>query len=544
MMKKVLLFCFFCGCILQTFAQQQKVYKYVVFFTHKDTQQYVGYPTRFLSPQSLLRRQNQGIAINSQDYPVSSALLDTLKMAGYTTHGVSRWLNCAVVFSDKKDEQQRLKQLYGVKSAEWVGYGYKSIKNKPTEAEQPAEKKKKAPKAHTVYGKSWWQVEMIGAHRLHEKGLQGKDVLVAVIDAGFKNANRIGVLEKAMLQVAATYDFVDLEPNVFDDDEHGTSVWSCMAANDTFNLIGTAPQASYLLLRSEDAQTEFPVEEFYWVIAAEFADSAGADIINSSLGYTDFDNEMFNHNSKQVFMQSTWISKGAAIASEKGLLVINSSGNEGDKDWQIVAFPGDVDEVITVGAVDADGFVASFSSIGVKGSKYLKPDVAAPGKGVFVASADGEVFPGNGTSYACPILTGGMACLWPLFKSMPQKQIKSLLALSSNDYNQPNIYSGYGLPDLSLLHAFVTTAKTDTIFDMRKLSDKYWHIAGNVTQPSIIEITILNERGESVQTQLLPVDKPGSFRLKLHQSDATNPGNYRLVCTMQQKRMTLPFLIK
>lgn len=542
-MKKALLIGFFYSLIFQVFAERQMVYKYAVFFTHKDNQVYhYNHLTTFLSEKATARKQQQGIAIDERDLPVSMALLDTLKAAGFIVNGVSRWLNCAIVFSDKKNDEPRLKALYGVKAAELVGYEYKRSKP-PIDLDLSMFGTKKEPDSLTLYGKAWWQNNMIGANQLHQNGLLGQGVTVAVIDAGFKHADRIEVLKNAMPQVIATYDFVDRELNVFDDDEHGTAVWSCMAANDSFFLVGTAPRAAYLLLRSEDAGTEFPVEEFYWIVAAEFADSAGADMISSSLGYTEFDNERFNHTDKDMFRLNTWISKGAKIAIEKGLLVVNSSGNEGDKDWKLLAFPADVDEVITVGAVDANGFVADFSSVGVKGGKCLKPDAMAPGKGVYVVSASGNVYAGNGTSYSCPILAGGLACLWPLLKGFPQQQVKQLLALSSNYYNEPGIYAGHGIPDLWLLYQFALAKNTDTIFDVRKLNNKYLHLAGNVSQPTELIINISTDNKEVLISQNIAIEKSGCFRVELNKSNALKPGSYQLMYNIQQKKYTLPFKI-
>ncbi len=543
-MKKALLVGFLLGLTFQVFAERQMIYKYVVFFAHKDNQAYhYNHTTSFLSEKSIQRKQLQGIIIDERDLPVSRVLLDTLTAAGFVVQGVSRWLNCAIVFSDKKNEEQRLKELYGVRAAELVGYAYKRSK-KTIDSDLSMLGSNKEPDTLNVYGKAWWQINMIGVNQLHQSGLLGQGVTVAVIDAGFKHADRIEVLKNAMPRVMATYDFVDQEFQVFDDDEHGTAVWSCMAANDSFFLVGTAPQASYLLLRSEDAGTEFPVEEFYWVMAAEFADSAGADIISSSLGYTEFDDERFNHSHKEVFKLSAWISKGAKMAAEKGLLVINSSGNEGDNDWKIMAFPADVDEVITVGAVDADGVVADFSSTGVKGGKYLKPDLMAPGKAVYVVSANGNVHTGNGTSYACPIFAGGIACLWPVLKSLPQQKIKQLLALSSNYYDEPGIYAGYGVPDLLLFYQFAVAQNTDTIFNVCKLNNKYLHLAGNVTSPTELVVAIVNEKDGPLSNHTVAIEKAGCFRVALNQTNSLKPGNYQLQYQMQQKKYTLPFQIK
>ncbi|MES2690398.1 MAG: S8 family serine peptidase, partial [Bacteroidota bacterium] len=456
-MKKYLFVVFgFIVCVT-TQAQSQRMYKYVVFFADKDTlAHHPAKPETFLSAKAITRKKEQRIAIDATDLPVTPAYLDAIsKDTDFTVHNTSRWFNCAVIFTTRKDAVASLQTMKGVRQVMDVGYSTVR-KSKPSPVnldamiaslEQKFVRRNRKETDTNIYGAGLSQAAMLNVPQLHKIGLNGYTTTIAIIDAGFSKANTHKVFANTLKNVMATYDFVDMEQNVFNDDDHGTAVWSCIGASDSFNFVGTAPSAKYILLRSEDAPTEFPVEEFYWAIAAEFADSMGVDLISSSLGYNEFGDARYNYTQKHLNGKTAWITKAATLASQKGILVVNSGGNEGDNMWKQITFPADADEVISVGAVDKNDHLSDFSSLGLTADKRIKPNLVAMGESVAIASELGNVYTGNGTSYSCPILAGGIACLWPELKKHAQADIKNILQLSASNYYKPNKYFGYGIPD-------------------------------------------------------------------------------------------------
>ena len=551
---RFILLLFICGAIKAN-AQQKMVYKFAVFFNNKDTVTYpISNPELYLSAKSIARKQQQNIGFDMLDVPVNSINIKAIIKAGFNVHNTSRWFNCAIVFSDDKQAADSLKKIIGVKQVIDVGFSVKKTiaqNNKEVNmGEMISQLEQKFPKVNdknkqdsNIYGAGFAQAEMLNATVLHQINLNGSGVTIAVIDAGYRNANKHVVFKHALKQVIATYDFVDMETNVFDNDDHGTAVWSCLAANDTFNFIGTAPSAKYVLLRSEDATTEFPVEEFYWAISAEYADSIGADIISSSLGYNEFDHDKYNYEQKHLDGKTTWITQAANLASKKGLFVINSAGNEGDNAWKQIAFPGDANDVITVGAVDKKQRFAGFSSIGLTADGRIKPDLMALGENVTIASEMGSIYEGDGTSYSCPILAGGIACLWPLIKNNNATQIINWLHMSGSYYYKPNKYFGYGVPNLYLVYQFAINYPKDTLIDVRVLDDKNHHLTYYANHNEKLKIILVNALGKQVFSQTENVKHPGMIRFKLHGSKKLKRGDYIIQISSDDKKTAQRFVV-
>jgi len=545
---RFILLLFICGAITAN-AQQKIAYKFAVFFNNKDTVTYpILNPELYLSAKSIARKQQQNIGIDMLDVPVSSVYINALIKAGFNVHNTSRWFNCAIVFSDNKQAADSLKKILGVTQVIDVGFSVKKSIAQNSKAvdmgEMISQLELNFPKVNdkikqdsNIYGSGFAQAEMINATGLHQINLNGSGVTIAIIDAGYRNANKHIVFKHALKQVIATYDFVDMETNVFDNDDHGTAVWSCLAANDTFSFIGSAPSANYVLLRSEDATTEFPVEEFYWAIAAEYADSIGADIISSSLGYNEFDHDKYNYEQRHLDGKTTWITQAASLASQKGLFVINSAGNEGDNAWKQIAFPADANDVITVGAVDKKLRFAGFSSIGLTADGRIKPDLMALGENATIASEMGSIYEGDGTSYSCPILAGGIACLWPLIKNNNATQIINWLHMSGSYYYKPNKYFGYGVPDLYLVYQFAINYQKDTLLDVRVLDDKNHHLTYYANHKEKLKIILVNALGKPVFSQTENVKQPGMIRFKLHGSKKLKRGDYIIQISSDDKKV-------
>jgi hypothetical protein len=296
------------------------------------------------------------------------------------------------------------------------------------------------------YGYAEAQIKMLNGIKLHEEGYRGKGMQVAVIDAGFMNADRMSVFASA--DITGTHNVVAPGESVYNDEGHGTKAFSCLAANMPGFMTGTAPEASYWLIKSEDARSEYPIEEDYWTAAAEFADSVGVKVISSSLGYFMFDEEALNYDRSLLDGKTAFITRAAEMAAEKGILLFISAGNEGGGDWEKITFPSDAENVFTVGAVTSEKGKSSFSSVGFTADGRVKPDAVALGTGVTVMDCNGNVRSGNGTSFATPVLAGLGICLWQALPWLSNKEIIGLIQRVSSQYKRPDIETGYGIPDM------------------------------------------------------------------------------------------------
>jgi subtilisin family serine protease len=244
------------------------------------------------------------------------------------------------------------------------------------------------------------------ADNLHSAGYRGKGIEIGVIDAGFTNFDVIPEFET--VDLLGYSNFVP-EGDMFATSDHGTKVLSAMAVNQPGLMMGSAPEASYWLLRSEDVTSEFPVEEDYWIRAIEFADSIGLDIINTSLGYYEFDDLILNYTHDDLTGEVSLMSRAADLAYEKGMIIVVSAGNEGNKPWQKSTPPGDAKNVIAVGAIGTDSIIAPFSSYGELADGRIKPDLVSIGRGTITINQFGEVVRTNGTSLSSPFLAGLIA---------------------------------------------------------------------------------------------------------------------------------------
>ena len=402
-------------------------------------------PEEFLSARALERRTRQGIPVDSTDLPVCSEYLRQLSALGADIVTASKWCNTVVVAAGDSSVVSRLDSLSFVKGVKkvWEQYpdsGFPPGKNRRKEVTDKWEK------AEDRYGKAAVQVRMHHGDSLHAAGYRGGGMHIAIIDAGFRNADEVKLLEG--VNILGTRDFVNPSSDIYAEHNHGTKVLSCMAADKEQVLVGSAPEASYWLLRSEDADTEQPVEEDYWAAAAEFADSVGVDVINTSLGYYSFDDSRDDYKYRHLDGRTSMMSAAASAAARKGMLVVVSAGNSGMDSWKKITPPADAFGVLSVGAVEADSINAPFSSVGDTADGRIKPEVMSLGTDVAVAGSDGDVITCSGTSFACPVLCGLAACLW---QACPHLSVHELIGaiLSAGDRSDcPDNVFGYGIPDL------------------------------------------------------------------------------------------------
>ena len=443
------------GCFL--LALQISVYsqtapdRYFLKFTDKAHNSFsLDRPEEFLSKRALERRAHYKIPLKYNDLPVSEYYIDSLRSLGIKIINISKWFNAVTIFSRDTLLLDTIDHLSFVKDPV-RNIPIKSIKQfKSTE---PVSDKFEIinPTTTINYGYATHQIEMLNGQLLHQQGFTGKNMVIAVIDAGFTGVDKLPVFDSLWNrgQILGWHDFVKDGISVFQAHPHGMYVLSLMGGNIPNVLVGTAPDAGYWLLRSENGSSEYLTEEDNWVAAAEFADSAGADIINTSLGYSLFDNPLQDHSYQDMNGKTTRISIGANIAASKGMLVVVSAGNEGRNSWHYITTPADADSVLAVGAVNSEGIIASFSSVGPTSDGRLKPNVCAMGQGTFIEGIGGNIVTGNGTSLSAPLITGMAACLWQANPIASNMDIFKTIEESASLYPDSNFIYGYGIPDFN-----------------------------------------------------------------------------------------------
>jgi len=449
-MKKLCLF-FFLILTNLTFSQEDA---WVYFNAKANEQSYYDSPQMMLSQRALDRRTQQNIALDFKDIPINSSYINQIKaVSGISVMAKSKWLNAIHVRGSEADINS-LKIFDFVQMVDFANQALngttKVIKgSKPTQ--QKLNKVKKT-KTEYPYGNSANQVEMLNGHLLHQQNYTGTGKIIAVLDAGFPGVDTALPFKRLRdnNQILGGYNFVGRNDNIYSLDSHGTSVLSTMGGYVENSLIGTAPDASYYLFITEDDSSENPVEESLWVEAAERADSLGVDVINTSLGYFEFDNPNYSHTYSQMDGASAFISKGAEIAFSRGMIVVVAAGNEGGTANPYIGAPADAVSVISVGGVNANEARVYFSSIGPSYDQRIKPDVMAQGLADFISDQSGNITTSDGTSFASPITAGMVACLWQALPEKTNQEIRDLIIQSSSKYSTPNNLYGYGIPDFSL----------------------------------------------------------------------------------------------
>ncbi len=435
--------------------------RYIVQFTDKaGTPFSINNPAQFLSAKAIARRAKQHIAIDETDLPVVPRYMDSVRLTGNViVLDQSKWLNQVCIETTDSAALRKISSFSFVIKTQPV----KRMEKRVNERDNFIARDKFKEQITTIssvmtppvggnyysYGNSYNQVHIHHGEYLHNKGFHGEGMLIAIIDAGFYHYKTLPAFDSVNIknQVIDTHDFVANESNVNEDDPHGMMCFSIIAANLPGQLVGSCANANFLLYRSEDVSSESPVEEQYWIAAAERADSAGADVISTSLGYNTFDNPVFNYTYADMNGHTTPIAKAATIAARKGMIVLAAAGNEGNNSWHFITTPADADSILAVGAINASGTPAGFSSYGPSSDGRVKPDVASVGAGTAISDTSGSVSSGNGTSFATPNLAGLVTCLWQAFPDFTNMEIIKAVKKSSSIFNSPDNRIGYGIPD-------------------------------------------------------------------------------------------------
>lgn len=401
-------------------------------------------PSEFLSQRSIDRRKRQGIPVDLTDLPVAPAYEKQVAEAGIEIVGKSKWNNTLLIRIHKDKELRKLEGLEFITKRKKVFQAPDSVSQRMRSNVRNG--LNEWSQGDEFYGAADAQLKSLNGKKLHENGYRGKGMMIAVFDGGFMNADKIPALHK--IKLAGVKDFVVPESkSVFGEMEHGTMVLSTMAANAPDFYVGVAPEAQYLLIRCEDERTESLAEEDYWASAAEYADSCGVDVINSSLGYHGFDDSSMDHHYYEQDGNTALISRTASMCADKGIVCVNSAGNDGMGSWKKINFPADAKDILTVGSINEHGMNAAFSAVGPTADGRIKPDVMAFGSPTCVITGRGSIINDNGTSFSSPLVAGMVACLWQALPGKTAKQIIKLVKLAGDNQQHPDNVFGYGVPD-------------------------------------------------------------------------------------------------
>ena len=425
---------------------QQDTLKYRISLKDKAATEYsFKKPEKYLSAKAIERRRKQNLPIDSTDLPVCRKYIDEIHKQGVKIVVTGKWDNFVTVSCNDTTLIDRIAALPFVLSTEkvWISPGA----GKPSMATE-RDSVLNQPTIHpdSIYGRAITQIQMSNGDKLHEAGFKGQGMTIAVIDAGFHNVDKITAMQN--IRILGTKDFVNQQADIFAESSHGMSVLSCIGMNRPDIMTGTAPEASFWLLRSEDEYSEHLVEQDYWSAAVEFADSVGVDVINTSLGYYSFDDKSKNYKYRDLDGRHALMSRQASHIADKGMILVCSAGNSGAGSWKKITPPGDADNVLTVGAIDKRAVLATFSSVGNTADHRVKPDVVAVGVGSDVIRTDGNQGRANGTSFSSPIMCGMVTCLWQACPTLTAKEVIELVRRSGDRAGFPDNIYGYGVPDM------------------------------------------------------------------------------------------------
>ncbi|MPR32013.1 S8 family serine peptidase [Salmonirosea aquatica] len=512
---------FILGCLLVCFCvgsgKAQSLPRYLVYFKDKaNTPFTIQNPEAYLSARAIARRQRHGVAITPADFPVNPTYIQAIGQTGAKVLYTTRWLNGALVEASDA-------QLTAIRNLPFFKGIERNLPLAPATtagiARLGAVNEKFGTQETVDHGRMRDQLAMLGVPELNDNGFQGQGIIIAVLDAGFSRANELVYLKPLFdsKRILDTYDFISRNTNVYDDHFHGLNCLSTIAANQPGVMVGAAPEASFVLYRTENEYSETPYEEATWILAAERADSLGADIISCSLGYNLFDDPAYDYTRAQMDGKTALVTRGARHVARTGMLLVNSAGNEGNNAWRYITAPADADSILAVGAVFSNRTYAPFSSVGPTADGRIKPDVAAQGAGTVIGNdlGTGGVSTGNGTSFSAPLIAGLAADLWQAHPNLTAQQLREVLVKSGHQAANPDSLLGYGVPvvqraqeiilqDYSPLATEPTPLTTAVLYPNPAQDAVYIRFGSQV--PSSTEVQIISNSGIAL-TRRIPVTR-------------------------------------
>ncbi len=512
---------------------------YWVEFTDKSLTPYsLSAPEAFLSARAIQRRAAQDIPFDELDLPVDPAYVAAVDaIADVQVLNRSKWFNGITVRVSSVETIAVIQSLPFVADVRARGVRTNSMSTDMKFGTSPFGTDRDLDPAR--YGPSYLQLNMLHGDVLHGAGALGQGMLIGVLDSGFEGVD-VSTAFDAVRQRSgfiATHDLVDHDGDVYADHWHGRCVLSCMAGSLDSMLIGTAPEADYVLIRTEDVNSEYPVEEDYWISGVELADSLGCDVLNTSLGYTTFDDSTMDHTYAMLDGQTLRSSIAANIAAQKGMIPVISAGNSGGSDWFYISTPADAIDVLAVGAVGDVQNHAPFSSHGPSADGRVKPDVCAMGWGTRVLDVGQDsVVAANGTSFAAPVLAGLVACLWQLHPDRPAQQIMDAVRRSASFFDHPNDSLGYGVPDFGAASAWLTltTVVNETPLEaaMQLFPSPFvdrLHVVDPRLVQGTVHVVLFDTQGRAMVFTRTVVDGTGGLLLTDDRLAGLKPGAYIVV---------------
>lgn len=484
-------------CAIVADAQENR---YMVFFKDKAMSPFsTAQPLQFLSQRAVDRRIRQGIAVTEQDLPVNEGYVQGVSNTGADVFFRTRWMNGVLVQCDANLISTLLNLPY-VDHVDFVAPNKKLLSTGRSKGNQ---KTKGARNAINTQG----QLEMIGLDEMQQAGYKGETIYVGVFDGGFLGVNTATpfqhIFSEGRIDLETSRDFVFNSDNVFQYDEHGTEVFSVIAAYQEGNFVGGSYEATYQLYVTEDVNTEYRIEEYNWLFAAERADSSGVDVINSSLGYYDFDDSDMNYTHAQMDGNSTVVTKAAQFATDRGIVVVCSAGNEGGIAWQIITAPADARDVLAVASVNSSGQRSTTSSKGPSADGRVKPDVAAMGVNTSVIKPDGSTGTASGTSLASPLVASLVAGVWQRYPQLSNKEVVAAVRNSASQATTPDFLLGYGIPNFTAVVNYLEEHPQENPFEVYPnpiLADTLTIRPFDPSQITSCKLEILSSQGQLVHT--------------------------------------------
>ena len=491
-----------------------QVNRYMVFFTDKNNSEYTpSKPEEFLSQRAIARRNKYQIPITVQDLPVNTSYVEALSNMGIDVFHRSRWFN-AVLVQMEESLISSVETLPAVKKVLFVAPGERLIKSSilRTAASINEESSRKSVLTNAI------QNNMLGVDLMHEDGITGNNILIGIFDAGFTGVNQ-SIYFNHLIEnnkILATRDFIRNTDNVFQYDDHGTGVLSTIAGYEEAVYEGIAYDASIILCVTEDVPTEYVIEEYNWLFAAEYADSLGVDIINTSLGYNTFDDASMDYTFEDMNGDIALITQATDLAASKGIICVVSVGNEGNNGWKKLVAPADADSALAVGAVNSELEYINFSSTGPTSDNRIKPDVVSLGQGTKIVQYNGEIATGSGTSFASPLIAGLAAGLWQIYPELNNMEIIDLIKRGSSQYLQPDTLLGFGIPSYSRIRSLITALEDEPLASR-------FSIYPNPVENKKLFVEYLREPlNESVQIDIFDVKGSKVYELNIQYFDRSH----------------------
>lgn len=519
--------------------------RYMVFFSDKNNVSFsVSNPEAFLSPKAIERRQKINFPVTEQDLPVDGSYVQALEDAGAEVFFKSKWFNAALVQMDESVIGD-ISALTFVDSVNYIARGAKLLRTKVEVTVPDTFLDPERVSADTEF-----QLNLIGADEMHADGFRGEGMTIAVFDDGFVGVNKYKPFEHLFKEnrMLGGVDFVKNSGNVFQYDDHGSASLSCIAA-DYKNVVGTAPRASYLLFVTEDFSSEYRIEEYNWLLAAEYADSSGVDIINSSLGYSTFSDPEMNYEYDDMNGKRAIVSRAARLAADRGIVVVVSAGNEGNKSWKYITAPADTRGILSVGSVNSAGERSTFSSVGYTADGRIKPEVMAFGSLATVFVSDGKnaaISTGSGTSFAAPQIAGFAAGIWQANPDWSGERLMVALKYSGSNAETPDPFIGYGIPSYNLAVQGTDLSAADiledkvTVFPNPFEENRVQIDFGGLKLKNDLSISVLDLKGTQIYSnQISRRDLPDQLEINLSSS---RKGVYYLVLESKKFKKTVKLI--